>query len=208
MKLALFGTSGLADEAAHLGLELGASEVVLVHPTDPAPGSRAFRIVPEHKVGTLAEEGYKFAIAIGDPRIRSRLHDAYPDLSYTSLVHPTATIPASQRALLPAKPGNIIMAGVRFTSSITFGSFGIYNPNCTISHDCEIGNYVTIGPGANLCGNVRLAEGVYVGAGSVVLPGHPVLGKLSLGDYAIIGAGAVVTRSVPARITVKGNPAR
>ncbi|MFS0724042.1 hypothetical protein [Paenibacillus sp. 1P07SE] len=208
MKLALFGTSGLADEAAHLGMELGYSKAVLIHPADPCPSGGAFHTVPEDEIERLVTEGYRFAIAIGDPRIRQRLHACYPDLPYTSLVHPSATLPAAQRALLPAKPGNIIMAGVRFTSSISYGRFGIYNPNCTVSHDCEIGDYATIGPGANLCGNVRLRDGVYVGAGAVILPGHPVLGKLTLGDNAIIGAGAVVTRSVPARSTVKGNPAR
>ncbi|GBF75154.1 hypothetical protein PA598K_03539 [Paenibacillus sp. 598K] len=208
MKLALFGASGLADETAHLGMELGCSEVVLLHPSGSRPPARAFPTAPEDEAGALAAAGYRFAIAIGDPQIRRKLHQTYPELPYTSLVHPAATLPAAIRAMLPERSGTIVMAGVRFTSSIAIGRFGIYNPNCTVSHDCEIGDYTTIGPGANLCGNVRLKSGVYVGAGAIILPGHPVLGKLTLGEDAVIGAGAVVTRSVSARSTVKGNPAR
>lgn len=47
-----------------------------------------------------------------------------------------------------------------------------------------------------------LEEGVSVGAGAVILPG------ITLGARAMIGAGAVVTRSVPPRAIVVGNPAR
>jgi len=208
MKLALFGASGLADEIAHLGMELGCSEVLLLHPSGTRPTARAFPAAPEGDAGALAAAGYRFAIAIGDPQIRRKLHQVYPDLPYTNLVHPTATLPVAIRAMLPERPGTIVMAGARFTSSIAIGRFGIYHPNCTVSHDCEIGDYATIGPGANVCGNVRLQSGVYVGAGAVILPGHPILGKLTLGEDAVIGAGAVVTRNVSARSTVKGNPAR
>jgi putative colanic acid biosynthesis acetyltransferase WcaB len=35
-----------------------------------------------------------------------------------------------------------------------------------------------------------------------------IIGDIVIGDGAIIGAGAVVTKSVPARAVVAGNPAR
>ena len=35
-----------------------------------------------------------------------------------------------------------------------------------------------------------------------------ILGDVVIGEHAIVGAGAVVTRSVPARAIVAGNPAR
>jgi acetyltransferase-like isoleucine patch superfamily enzyme/dTDP-4-dehydrorhamnose 3,5-epimerase-like enzyme len=47
-----------------------------------------------------------------------------------------------------------------------------------------------------------LSRGCSIGAGSVVLPG------LTIGPEALVGAGAVVTRDVPARAIVTGNPAR
>jgi acetyltransferase-like isoleucine patch superfamily enzyme/dTDP-4-dehydrorhamnose 3,5-epimerase-like enzyme len=48
----------------------------------------------------------------------------------------------------------------------------------------------------------RLMRGATIGAGAVILPG------LTIGEGAIVGAGAIVTRSVPPRAIVVGNPAR
>ena len=45
-------------------------------------------------------------------------------------------------------------------------------------------------------------EGASIGSGSTILP------NLTIGAHAIVGAGSVVTRDVPARMIVAGNPAR
>jgi UDP-2-acetamido-3-amino-2,3-dideoxy-glucuronate N-acetyltransferase len=45
-------------------------------------------------------------------------------------------------------------------------------------------------------------KGASVGGGAVLLPG------VTIGSFALIGSGAVVTRDVPARGIVYGNPAR
>ncbi len=45
-------------------------------------------------------------------------------------------------------------------------------------------------------------RGASVGGGAVVLPG------ITIGSFALVGSGAVVTRDVPARGIVYGNPAR
>ena len=44
-------------------------------------------------------------------------------------------------------------------------------------------------------------DNVSIGAGAVILPG------LTLGEGCIVGAGSVVTKSVPPRAVVYGNPA-
>jgi acetyltransferase-like isoleucine patch superfamily enzyme len=49
---------------------------------------------------------------------------------------------------------------------------------------------------------VTIGRGVFVGARAIILKG------VTIGDRAVIGAGAVVTRSVPPRTVVAGNPAR
>ena len=48
----------------------------------------------------------------------------------------------------------------------------------------------------------RVRRGASLGAAAVILPG------LTIGERALVGAGAVVTRDVPARTLVVGNPAR
>ena len=48
---------------------------------------------------------------------------------------------------------------------------------------------------------VRIGDDVWLGTRVIIRPG------ISIGDQAIVGAGAVVTRDVPARAIVGGNPA-
>jgi acetyltransferase-like isoleucine patch superfamily enzyme len=49
---------------------------------------------------------------------------------------------------------------------------------------------------------VEIGCNVWIGMGAVVLPG------VSIGDHSIVGAGAVVTKNVPPKTVVVGNPAR
>jgi acetyltransferase-like isoleucine patch superfamily enzyme len=48
----------------------------------------------------------------------------------------------------------------------------------------------------------RIKKGVSIGANSVILPG------VTIGEDALVGAGSVVTRDVPDKARVAGNPAR
>jgi len=49
---------------------------------------------------------------------------------------------------------------------------------------------------------IVVKSGASIGGGAVILPG------ITIGESAMIGAGAVVTKSVPAKAIVVGNPAR
>ena len=49
---------------------------------------------------------------------------------------------------------------------------------------------------------ITIGDAVWIGAAVTVLPG------VTVGDGAVVGAGSVVTRDVPARAVVAGNPAR
>lgn len=49
---------------------------------------------------------------------------------------------------------------------------------------------------------VRLESGCDIGVGAIILPG------ITIGKLAQVGAGAVVTKDVPPRAIVAGNPAR
>lgn len=51
-------------------------------------------------------------------------------------------------------------------------------------------------------GKTTVKAGASIGSGSVVLC------NVTIGENAIVGAGSVVTRDVPARVIVAGNPAR
>jgi maltose O-acetyltransferase len=49
---------------------------------------------------------------------------------------------------------------------------------------------------------VTIGEYAWIATNALILPG------VSVGDWAVVAAGAVVTRDVPARAVVAGNPAR
>ena len=69
-------------------------------------------------------------------------------------------------------------------------------PNVTFTNDkypkCK-GDWVLL--------EIRIKSGASLGAGCVVLPG------VTVGKEALVGAGSVVTKDVPERAIVVGNPA-
>jgi maltose O-acetyltransferase len=67
-----------------------------------------------------------------------------------------------------------------------------------IAHDAS----TKLWTGYTRVGRVDIGRRVYIGVGTIVLPG------VTIGDEAIVGAGSVVSRDIPPRAVVAGNPAR
>ena len=103
--------------------------------------------------------------------------------------------------------GAILCNYVHFTSNIKVGKFFHANYFGYVAHDCIIGDYVTFAPGVKCNGNIHIEDHAYIGTGAVIKQGTPDK-PLVIGKGAVVGMGAVVTKSVPAGVTVIGNPAR
>lgn len=103
--------------------------------------------------------------------------------------------------------GALLSPFVSLTSNIRIGRCFHANLYSYVEHDCIIGDFVTFAPGVMCNGNVHIEDHVYIGAGAVIKQGAPDK-PLVIGRGAVVGMGAVVTKSVPAGVTVVGNPAR
>jgi serine O-acetyltransferase len=80
-----------------------------------------------------------------------------------------------------------------------FGSI-VVNTKTRIGRFCRIHSATNIGTAGG--GVPTIGDFVYIGPGAVLY------GDISVGDRAVIGANAVVNRDVPAGVTVAGAPAR
>jgi sugar O-acyltransferase (sialic acid O-acetyltransferase NeuD family) len=103
--------------------------------------------------------------------------------------------------------GSLLCPFTCLTSNIKIGKFFHANIYSYVAHDCVIGDYVTFAPGVKCNGNIHIEDHAYIGTGAIIKQGTPDK-PLVIGKGAVIGMGAVVTKSVPAGVTVVGNPAR
>ncbi len=96
--------------------------------------------------------------------------------------------------------------------------------SAVLGPDAAVGPSVVIEGGATVVGRVRLLEGTVIGAGAILegsRAGEPicvgpsalvgagsVISACDVGREAVLRPGSVVTRPVPPRAVVEGNPAR
>jgi len=103
--------------------------------------------------------------------------------------------------------GSALSPFVSIGSNVKIGKCFHANLYSYVEHDCVIGDFVTFAPGVKCNGNIHIHAHAYIGAGAMIKQGTPEQ-PLVIGAGAIVGMGAVVTKSVPAGVTVVGNPAR
>ena len=107
-----------------------------------------------------------------------------------------------------------IDAYVYIEEDVVIGDVCKIRPFVFIPTGVTIGDDVFIGPNVSFTNDkypkargewkllrTRIEKGVSIGANSVILPG------VTIGEDALVGAGSVVTKNVPSRAIVAGNPA-
>lgn len=141
-------------------------------------------------------------IAIGSGHIRQTVVEKIERIvvnpNFPTLIHPTAMV----SRLAKLGKGNQICAQSIIQPRAIIGDHVIINIACSISHDCTIGEFTTLAPGARLAGGVSIGNRTDIGIGAVVIP------KVNIGSDCVVGAGAVMVRDIPDSVTAAGNPAR
>ena len=194
----------LRAQVAH-ELDAGTAELrFVVEGALPPAVVNGIPVVSLDAFNALVGERY-FNIAIGDSKVRKRI---------AMLLESSGAVPFSIRAANSViLDCNDIAEGAVFcsfslaTSNVKIGRFFHGNMYSYVAHDCEIGDFVTFGPGAKCNGNVRIGDHAYIGSGAIIREGRRGH-RTTIGKGAVVGMGAVVLDDVPPGITVVGNPAR
>lgn len=121
-----------------------------------------------------------------------------PTTVYGTAIHPSAIV--SPHATI--EEGTVVMQGAIVQTGTQIGKHCIINTGASVDHDCVLENFVHISPHATLCGDVKVGEGTWIGAGAVVIQG------IRIGKNCVIGAGSVVCKDVPDGVKAYGNPCK
>lgn len=210
-KVVVVGASGFGRECLDVleaMIEAGADVEILGVVDDGASDVNLRRLTERGAVflGTRqewfesAETGAEFVVGVGSPTIRRDIADDLESRGFHAFVaiHPSVTIGA--RTVVGE--GSVICAGVTLSGNVRIAKHVHINPNATIGHDAELGEFASVNPGAVISGEVRVGSGSLIGAGAIVLQ------NLEVGEGSTVGAGAVVTKPVSRNETVTGVPAR
>ena len=148
----------------------------------------------------LNPEKARYVIGIGDPATRESVAERMTLAGFVpaTLIHPDASVGADVRIA----EGVVLAAGARVTTNVSLERHSQLNVGAVVSHDCEVGAFVTFSPGTLVNGECRIGDRAFFGTGAIVTP------RLRIGADAKVGAGAVVLEDVPEGTTVVGVPAR
>lgn len=118
--------------------------------------------------------------------IRKTVYDRFTQMGFRfpPLLHPFAWVSTSASIC----DGAQIMAGVVVQPGARIGENTIVNTRSSIDHDSYLGANCHLAPGAILCGDVRIGDSSFIGAGATVVQ------AVIVAPGRVIKAGSLTTR--------------
>lgn len=141
----------------------------------------------------LFDKGLRYAFigvgSVGDCGLRKKIGARLLNIGFKLpvIAHPGATI--ADRVELGA--GTFVSAGAIINPGVRTGRNVIINTSSSVDHDCIIGDFVHIAPGAVLSGGIKIGDEAHVGTGARITQ------YLTIGRRCMIGAGQTVRHDMP-----------
>lgn len=150
------------------------------------------------EVKNLCRLSNYFCLAVGNPASRENLFNLLEKAggSFQGIKADSAFISHSAIGQFDAMPFSFIGPETKIGKGV------LINTRAHVHHECQVGDFSDIGPGAMLLGNSQTGKRCRIGAGAVLLPG------VIIGDDVIVGAGAVVTKNWSKDSKLVGVPAK
>lgn len=200
-KLIIIGASGHGKVAADIALKMNKwNSISFLDDNKSLKTSLGIEVIGTTNDAMKYKDEADFFVAIGKSITRASFQSKLEErgFSIASLIHPDAIIGPQ----VEIGQGTVIMAGVVINCCTKIGKGCIVNTSATIDHDCMVEDYVHIGPGVNLAGEVNIGPINWIGIGSVIS------NNITICKGNMIGAGAVVVKDITEPGTYIGLPAR
>lgn len=195
MKVAIFGSGGMAKEVIAYMRGDSRYEIACVVSTEPF-NNPAYQHIPVVPVVPEDFDG-GYILAVADPATKRKIVAANKD-KWITYWHWSCFISPYARI----GKGCVFAPQAIVAGDPVLGNFVFFNTNATVGHDSIIGDYSSLFPNSEVCGNCDVGEDVIFGIGAYVVPGKRIV------NGAKISAGAVVRKDVLTTDTVYGDPAK
>ncbi|MFO7571791.1 MAG: NeuD/PglB/VioB family sugar acetyltransferase [Gaiellaceae bacterium] len=192
----VFGAGGLAKSLIDLMRTRGDYDPICVvnDRPDSVPDVLGVPVIGGREyLEPLRELGVSFAVnAVGAVRrIEDRI-TIFELLESAGFEQPALVDPAAFVAPSAELAGGAqVFAGAAVCSAARIGKGVIVNTNAVVSHDCVIGEFAHIAPGALLAGEVSVGRATLIGMGATAVV------YLNIGASVIVGNAAVLNEDVP-----------
>lgn len=152
----------------------------------------------------LFRDGYRYAFitvgSIGNPTLRIKLFKLLSEIGYEIPFIIDNSAKVSKYAEI--KQGVFIGKQSTINAGALIQRGSIINSGSIVEHDCQIGAFSHIAPGAVLGGEVVVGENSHVGSNATVKQ------QIQIGFNSIIGMGSVVLQNIDSHTVAYGNPCR
>ncbi|WP_318643098.1 acetyltransferase [Flavobacterium ardleyense] len=157
-----------------------------------------YKVIDSIKNYSPRENDY-FAIAIALPKVKKIVVEILQTkgAKFATIIHPTAIV----GEFCELGEGIVMTPNAKISPNVKIGNFATILGS-SFGHDAVVGDFCTITGNCSINGYVSLGEGSFIGSNSCIAPGKKV------GAWSLVAMGSMVIMNVKAGTKVMGNPAR